>query len=245
MNKYPISKNNIQCIGPCYEPGKSIIHPVTMQFITGENINEPFCPTDVIQKIDKTTGEKKTISTNECFKVTANNDDEQIQNDYLNPNINFDAEIFLKNYYSISSYDELLQYLQKNNHLPTATKLRLIECMWIYNKDIFVIDNLIIDIFHEYFIENISLIYNKLFKYIDADSKKILFKKTDLAKSKFNIERINFLKDKLIKQEEVNKFINRYFEKNKKDKIKETIFQKNEILKNFISYLENKIIKSF
>ena len=244
-NKYPISKNNIQCIGPCYEPGKSIIHPITMQFVTGTNINVPFCPTNSFQTIDTVTGEVKTRYTDACFKTTANLNDEQLQNNYLNPNINFDAEIFLKNYYNISSYDELLDYLQKNAYLPTNTKLRVIECMWIFNKDIFIIDNLLVEIFTDYLIDNIKIIYNKLFKYIDVESKKITFKKNNLEKNKFNIERLNFLKDKLVKEEEVNKFLNKYYEKNKGDKIRENIFQKNEILKNFINYLENKIIKSF
>ncbi len=241
-NNYSLSKNNIQCIGPCYDQGKNIIHPITMQFIEGPNV--PFCPTEIFESIDKSSGEKKTRYVDECFKPTANIDEDQKQNDYLNPNITFDAEIFLKNYYNINSYDELLNFLQKNSHIPTSTKLRLIECMWIYLKDIFVIDTLIVEIITDFLINNIKNIYNKLFQYIEVDSKKILFKKTTLDKAKFNIERINFLKDKLIKDEEVNKFLNKYFEKNKKEKINERFFQKNEILKNFISYLENKITKS-
>lgn len=241
-NKYPISKNNFSCIGPCFEPGKLITHPMTLEFITNEK--DPFCPTEPYTFMDK-EGKKHLSYTDVCFK--ASSQAEQIQNeiDYLNPNIYFDPEAFLKNYYKIKSYDEALEWLQSNKHLPLSTRLRIIECLWTFNKQIYVIDNIIIDSYLDFFIENINKIYNRLHKFIDVNtSNKISFKKNTDDPSKFKVERINYLTEKLVNDTEVNKFLNKYYEKNKDKNYSEMHFQNNEIFKNFINYLESKIEKS-
>ena len=97
-NKYPISKNNRKCVGPCYEPNKFIIHPINLDFVTG-NTNKPFCPTNVYEDVDKDGTTYKSF-VDECFKVT---DDKDSNVDMLTPNITFDSRSFLNTYYNINS----------------------------------------------------------------------------------------------------------------------------------------------
>ncbi len=242
-SEFPVSINNRQCIGPCYEKNKYIMHPINLTFVTND---KPFCPTNVYESKDK-TGKKYTSFTDECFKATAN-DSENDQMDFLNPNINFNPEQFLILYYKIDNYDRTLEWLKNNNHLPLRTKLRVIECTIVkYYNNIYIIDDLIINNYYLLLLENINKIYEKIYKYVDIDSdkKKILFKETKLDINDFIVERINFIKDKLINQDEIGKFINKYLEKSKKDSENiEKEFQKNELIKNFIIYIENKILKS-
>jgi hypothetical protein len=242
-SEFPVSINNRQCIGPCYEKNKYIMHPINLTFVTND---KPFCPTNVYESKDK-TGKKYTSFTDECFKATAN-DSENDQMDFLNPNINFNPEQFLILYYKIDNYDRTLEWLKNNNHLPLRTKLRVIECTIVkYYNNIYILDDLIINNYYLLVLDNINKIYEKIYKYIDIDSdkKKILFKETKLDINDFIVERINFIKDKLINQDEIGKFINKYLEKSKKDSVNiEKEFQKNELIKNFIIYIENKILKS-
>ena len=240
-NIYPISKNNRKCVGPCYEPNKYIIHPINLDFVTGNN-NKPFCPTNVYEGVDD-DGTKYKSFVDECFKITNNN---ETQVDMLTPNITFDHNSFLITYYNINSYEKVIKWLRNNVHLPLKTKLRLLECMWVAHHDnIFIIDSLIINIYNDLFIDNILTIYNKLSNYVDVDQDKIQFKKTSLPTSKHSIERINFIKEKLINEEEVNKFLNKYFEKNKNDITKlEKYFNTNNIIEEFTNYLLAKLSKS-
>ncbi len=241
-SEFPVSINNRQCIGPCYEKDKYIIHPINMTFVTND---KPFCPTNVYESTDK-TGKKYSSLTDECFKATMSDDNEQM--DFLNPNINFNPEQFLIFYYKIDNYEKTLEWLKNNVHLPLRTKLRVIECTIVkYYNNIYLIDDSISHNYYLLLLENINKVYEKLYKYIDVDSdkKKILFRETKLDINDFLVERINFIKEKLINEDETTKFLNKYFEKNKNDATNiEQNFQKNEIIKNFIIYIENKILKS-
>ncbi len=240
-NTYPISKNNRQCIGPCYNPNKFIIHPINLTFVTGPK-DKPFCPTNNYEVNEN--GKKYKSSVDVCFKETDYINNNQIQMDILNPMINFDHELFLASYYNILTYENLIDWLDKNKNSPINTKLRIIECSWKAFKDkIYFIDLFIIEIYMEYFIENINIFYNKLHKYIDIEKDKLSFKKTNIDIKTNIIERINFLKDKLLNTDEISKFLNKYFEKYR-DNINEISFEKKEILQNYINYLENKIEKS-
>jgi len=243
--KYPISKNNRQCVGPCSEPNKFIIHPITLQLVTGPK-DKAFCPTNVYENIDE-KGKKSRLRVDECFKPT-----KYIQNEYidiLNPTITFDSNIFLNYYYNIYTYQELLEWLNKNSHLLNTTKMRIIECGFSsFSKEIYLIDEIIIKLYLELFCEHLEDFYNDTYKYIDC-GKTIMFKKNNNKKNKMKIERIQYLERKLITYEEVSKFINKYFEKTIEELKKKNInlnyiFQKQNIINSFSKYLKNKIKKS-
>ena len=54
------------------------------------------------------------------------------------PVFDLNCESFLQLYYNIYSFDDMLSYLIKNNHIPYFTKKRLINCgAKSFNKEIF------------------------------------------------------------------------------------------------------------
>ena len=63
--KYSKSKNNFQCLGPCYEPSTYIIHPTTLEHVT--NTKYPFCPVNEWDDIDPKTKQKTSRITDKCF----------------------------------------------------------------------------------------------------------------------------------------------------------------------------------
>ena len=246
-NKYPISKNNRNCIGPCYEPNKFVIHPILLKFVTSID-NQPFCPTNIYETVDE-NGKKHQTGVDHCFKATANMLDEKM--DILHPNIVFDSKTFLSSYYNINSYHDSLEWLNKNAHLSLNTKMRVIECIWVsYFESIYLIDKLIINSYYKYFLEKVKDIYSIIHEYIDIDEKKnqIIIKKNNIELSKFSVERINFIKEKLINEDEIFKFLNKYFDKNKEllksDKNIGNNFEINYIFKSLIIYLKNKLENS-
>ena len=66
INKYPKSKKNFQCIGPCYLPHTQAIHPTYLETIT---MDKPFCPTT-----EWIHGDKKLI-IDICDNPTNNNNE--------------------------------------------------------------------------------------------------------------------------------------------------------------------------
>lgn len=244
--KYPTSKNNRQCIGPCYEPNKFIVHPITLNLVSGEP-DKAFCPTNVYEGVDE-MGNKYRSYVDQCFKSTSDtNINTQI--DILNPTVTFNSQIFLNYYYNINTYDELLEWLNKNSHLLLSTKMRIIECGFsTFIKDIYLIDDNIIKLYTELFSENLEYFYNNTYEYIDC-GKNIVFKKNNNKKEKMKAERMKYLERKLITHDEVGKFINKYFEKaieelKEKNISLDYVFQKKNIISSFNKYLVNKIEKS-
>jgi hypothetical protein len=243
-NKYPISINDIPCIGPCYPAGKHIIHPLDFTYITGDH---NFCPTNKYEEIGK-NGQTTIKKLAKCHPKDVKHEQEMDSNDILTPYILFNPILFLKGFYNLNSLEDILEWLKKNSHLPANTKLRVIECMFLSFDDIYIIDNIIIDCYKQYFIENIMIFYDTLYKYVYVDdaNNKIYLKKNDSDKNKFNIERINFLTDKFINTDEINKFITKFYAKSndiESNKL-ENYFTKKNIINNFIVYIENKIEKS-
>lgn len=246
-NKYPISKNNRNCIGPCYEPNKFVIHPILLKFVTGTD-NQPFCPTNIYEEVDE-KGKKYQSVVDVCFKSTSTLLDENM--DILYPNIIFDSKTFLIVYYNINTHDESLEWLNKNIHLPLNTKLRVIECsLTSFFENIYLIDKIIIKSYQEYFINKIKDIYINICTLIDIDIEKnqIIIRKNNLEPNKYNVERINFIIEKLLNEGEINKFFNKYFEKIKDSLKKENTignnFEINFIFKNLITYLKTKLENS-
>lgn len=247
---YQISKNNNVCIGPCYPPGFKFIHPLTMNAIENKKENKSICPINPYENTDD-NGKKEMIFFDECVDDGDNMNDANLQKDIvynlLNPDMLFDHKLFLLKFYNLTSYENILEWLKINEHLPISTKYRIIECMFVvFWKQILIIDTTIINIHIELFTEHISHFYKKICKYIDVSNNKLIIAHTELDNNEFLVERINFLKDKLINETEVSKFIVKYFENCKKNeehnkKIFIEKFQKMKLIDNFLLYIENKL----
>jgi hypothetical protein len=65
IKQYPKSKNNYQCIGPCYPGGTVAIHPTRLNFVSEGP--SPFCPIDEIETKDPKTGKIIKKSSDTCF----------------------------------------------------------------------------------------------------------------------------------------------------------------------------------
>ncbi len=243
-NKYPISMDDIPCIGPCYPAGKYIFHPLDFTYVTGD---VPFCPTNKHNVLDK-NGQTVVKNLSKCHPKDILHEKDIDTNDILTPYIVFNPKLFLSGFYNLNTTEEILEWLKKNSYLPLNTKLRIIECTFISFGELYIIDNIFVDCYKEYFMENILIFYDLLYKYVfvDESSSKILIKKNNLDKNKFNVERINFLTQKFINSDEINKFLSKYYAKSQDldtEKL-QIYFTKKEIINNFINYIENKIEKS-
>ena len=249
MEKYPKSKNNKQCIGPCYKAGTWIVHPITLNYIQNKN---DFCPINETFIKNPNTGNEELHYMDVCFNATENKDvnvnvnvNKEIQNnlelDIINPNIVFDPSKFLKLYYNIYSFDNVINWLQDKNYTNIMTKKRIIECGFEVYGEQFNIMNKVITEFYIDIIKKklINKLHDKLYKYIKIDDHKIMIKENQDNINDFYIEKQNFIISNFINSEEINKFLTK------------TISQKNanNILSNtdyfinlFAEHLENKII---
>ncbi|AYV76679.1 MAG: hypothetical protein Terrestrivirus11_20 [Terrestrivirus sp.] len=251
---YPKSKNNFQCIGPCYQAGTTIVHPVTLEYVTDRN--NPFCPVRQWELIDRDTGKKTTLTTDICYQPTETKDlsGKEFEINILTPNIDFNDAQFLKIYYNIYSYEDAISFVSEKKYLPAFTKLRIIDCaLAAYGKDLNIIDHRTVDFFIE-MINKIWMpeIYKNIEKYVDMHDGKIRLSRQhdqhdqqdqqeekeinqDDAKIKYN-----FIKSKFITNDEIFKFLMKYL-KHRKDKWTEIQHHVMNIRNDLIVYIENKI----
>jgi len=237
--KFPISINNNQCIGPCYEPNTYILHPISLKHIT--HIERPFCPT---QSWIDNNGNMQEIDT--CLVATdkLEIDQNQINMSFVIPTFYFNCEVFLKTYYDIYSFDDALDWIT-HNKAPLYTNLRIINCAWkVYGLSIDIInDNLIdfyINLIKKEWIKNI---YPFIAHYITIDNKNIYFMNNDQDIEKNSVEKINFIIKKFNNKEIIYKVIQSYIDKFSSDWSK--IDNHNINIENhLINFLENKIIKT-
>jgi hypothetical protein len=234
IKKNIYSQRGFKCISMPIDANKTATHPITYR---GTSAKTDYCFTNIYKQKDNSIALLTEINNkNELFK-DIKSDKELNKFDYL---------IFLLNNYSITSYNDMLEWLVKNKNILCETKIRVIEGTWsIFNESILLIDESIIKVYTEYISSISSNIYTKLFKYIDVVDNKILFDKTLLDYYKYKSERINYLTQKILNYEIVEKFLNKYFDLYKKDRGEcEFYFQKKILIEQFISYIEKKILKS-
>lgn len=171
----------------------------------------------------------------------------KMNNEIINSFINFNEGFFLKKIYNIKSFDEALEYINKNNTLPLKTLLRIIDCSWkIYGEEVIVVDNRLIDFYVEVVKKIwINEIYDHIEKYIKIDKLgRILLSKNDNNDNnsggknnmRMNTEKTNFIYERFINTEEMYKFLMRYL-KISQGKLKKSSLIKDELIK----YLNNKI----
>lgn len=232
--KYPKSKTGKQCLGPCNKPNEPTIHPYTLDFVY--SAISPYCATAPYELYDSYNNKYFIEYIDECYlsRDIKNNN----ENNYLEPNIYIEEEQFLKYYYNINNFNDVVNYLKEKN--PPLTKLRIVQNGLIaFNKSIDYIDDYLI----EFFIEISSKIWiYDLYKVI---VKYIVIKNNEIFLNFSNNVISNKLEDKTI----IYKFIIRKFcNKNFIYKfIDRTLINKNindDIKLIYIKYILNKIKKS-
>lgn len=242
--KYPKSTNNKQCVGPCYKPNTFITHPITLDYIT--DLDDPFCPTNIWkEKLSNGKTEDRIIDV--CKKPTHETDisKKDIGMNVLIPQINFDPEEFVKYYYNLFSFEDALNWLDKNNHLPINTKIRVMDSsLMAYGKSLDIVDYRMITFFIDVIkFKWINIIYSKLNKYISIDKKNVILDKSHKMKPDDDVViRMNYLID-LFSENELQKFFEKYI----KHAIKEMNhmdINMDRIKNDLIEYFEQKINKT-
>lgn len=244
IKKYPKSKNNYQCIGPCYHPGTMVVHPTQLEFVTEGPL--PFCPIDEIFYEDPKTGETLKKSTDTCYNPTEkdNIDKSQLELNILTPQIDFNSEQFLKIYYKVFSFDGAIDWIENNQHVPIGTQVRIINCtIDAFGKYIELFDVRFCNFFINYIkLKKIKKIYSQLHKHIGVESSTgdIFISNNNLELHDKSIERINYIIQTFINVEEITKFLQKYFKKNY-DKFVSTEDHLDNMTNDLIIYIINKI----
>jgi hypothetical protein len=121
---FPKSLHDHQCLGPCYEANTKIMHPVTFQFVT--DIEHPFCP--VTPWKDRFG---KTWITDKCPIATHKlEEDVLLSSFFVTPKVEFNSSQFLKMYYSISSFEDIVLWYNDNTGVPYNTIRRILDAGW-------------------------------------------------------------------------------------------------------------------
>jgi hypothetical protein len=247
--KYPKSKNNIQCIGPCYEPFTTIVHPITLIPVTNDR---PFCPIVPTEMVNEQTGKKEFRMTNECINPTTNKDmaDEDLKLNMVIPFVDLDCKYFLKKYYNLFTFEGMLDWLEKKKQSPLRTRLRVIECTWkAYGEELDILDQRITDFYIELIKKKwVAKIVKALDKYIviegTGDKQKISLTDKPQDKNsnneKHTVEKINFIMDKFLTRDDIYKFLVRYI-KYRKEMWRSIDNHYVKMLEDLIEYIENKI----
>ena len=238
-SKFPISVNNKQCIGPCYEPGTIIIHPITLNYLT--NKQRPFCPTILWYNEES----KLYEDGDQCLVASklSTLDKENIELSYIVPTIYFNCEYFLKVYYDIYSFESAIDWIT-NIKSPMYTQLRVMDCAWkIYGSNADIINDQLID-FYIMIIKKdwIKNIYPRIAHYISIDdnANNILLKEHNDDIQQYQIERINYFVKKILTKQLVYRVLQSYIEENK-SQWKDIQSHNINIEKHFIDHIVNKI----
>jgi len=244
--KYPKSSNNVQCIGPCYKQKTWIIHPITLDYIT--DTDESFCPTNLQQK-KMPNGKIEDIYIDTCNIPTHQSDisKKELAMALLIPHIDFNPNEFLKIYYNIFSFEDALNWLEKNSHLSINSKIRVIDTAFTaYSKTLDIVDYrlviFIIDLIKYKWINNI---YNHLNKYINIVNNNVVIinpSSNRLESDDHLIIRMNYLID-LFSEIEIQKFLEKYIKYNMRNSNNINSYLDN-IKLNLIEYFEQKMLKT-
>ena len=238
--KYSKSKNNFQCIGPCYPANTTIIHPITFDLVTQDN---PFCPIVPVERVFP-DGDKLILNADTCLKPT-NENNINLGIEMLVPYFDFNYSQFLKIYYSIFSFEDALSYIENKKYIPISTKIRILECAWkSFGKEIDIIDQRLVDIYIEIikkkWIDNIYKQINSYINIIDNNIKIVEPEYNRLRPNEFIVERTNYIINKFFTHDIVYKFLTKYI-KHRKDEW-DNIGNHNEKIKyDIIDYITNKI----
>lgn len=244
MDKYPKSKNNKQCIGPCYKAGTWIVHPITLNYI--RNKENDFCPINETLFKNPITGEEEPHYMDQCFDPKENRDIKNKDNqlnlelDIINPNIVFDSAKFLKLYYNLFSFDDVINWVKNKNYVNIMTKKRVIECGFeIYGEQFNIMNNIVTEFYIDIIKQKlIGRLYNKLYKFIKIQDNKILLKENNDNINDNYVEKQNYIINNFVTVDEINKFITKIIsQKNANNILSNTEY----FIDLYAEYLINKI----
>lgn len=118
----PKKLGQYQCIGPCYPPGTTIMHPTTLQLIEGKNFS--FCPInpwkDQLNRIHNIT-----LCTKPSTDIV---DDKNIEQRLVLSELLFDPAEFLIVNYNIRSLEEAILWYNDHSTVPYDTIKRIMDC---------------------------------------------------------------------------------------------------------------------
>jgi len=217
ITKYPKSKNNFQCLGPCYQPGTMVVHPTQLEMVTDHA--QPFCPVDEWTYVDQKTGKTTDIITDICFNPTekANISNRELELNILTPYIDFNSEQFLKIYYNIFSFEDSMDWIDRHKFVPIGTKIRIINSsLNTFGEKIDLFDNRFVDFFIELIKKKeIKRIYKKINSYIGIDKNSNVHfvnnENNNLKPDDECVERMNYLIKIFLDKDETTKFLSKYF----------------------------------
>jgi hypothetical protein len=240
--KYPRSKNNHQCIGPCYHKNTTFVHPITAEYITSTNATCPIYD----EGIDE-DGNIVIQEVDECMNPTQDKDikDDSYYNNISVPIISLDNIKFLRKFYNIYTFESALDWIEKKKSVPFRTKNRIIEAAWkAYGKELDIIDQRTTDYYLDVIKKRwINYIVSEIGKYISIEKKKnkiTINKEGKENPEDHRIEKTNYILDKFITRDDIYKFLIRYNNYYKKtwDHVDN---HTNQILLDLIEYIKKKI----
>jgi hypothetical protein len=244
--KYPISKHGKECLGPCYEPGTSIIHPISLDYISHQK--HAFCPTEEWLYEDPKTGKQSSVLLDFCSAPTKKADigQEDIEMNILVPKFNFSCDFFLKMYYKIYSFDEAINWINNKGSTPLFTKMRILECSlknW-GDTDQFVVTDDLINFFMVIIKKRwIKDIYSELSKYIAVKGDKISLARQTKADGNNKVEKINYIINKVLNPSIMYTILSKYHDEYI-DKWKLVRSHLDNIKLFMIDYLDKKLAKT-
>jgi hypothetical protein len=168
-DKYPISVNGQQCIGPCYYSKTKIIHPLTLEEIEGLDYN--FCPVNTFVYTSKKTGKSTLLKTDDCYVPTSRETkmDDLLRNNIITPQFIFSSEYFVKIYYKINNLDDMFKWLDVNKNEPYRTKERVFNnSMVVYSEHLNIIDHRLVYFINDMMIAQLPKIFRNIKKYLSV-----------------------------------------------------------------------------
>ena len=241
-NKYQTSKHGFQCLGPCYDKGTITIHPVTLEQFT--DFTGPFCPVHDWEYKNLVTGEVEHLIHDTCKKPD-NKIKEDQNTSIITPKIDFNCSNFLKMNYNINSMEDMLEWIEHNDHLPYYTVKRVIDCSWrAYGLSNYILDDrLVIHYIRIAKQKWLPDIYNTVGKYITVKNSKIYLTDKETSLDKNRIERMNFIIEKFINISIMSKFLSKFIEyySSEDNKDSSIVSYTDELYDSFVRYIESKI----
>jgi hypothetical protein len=244
--KYPKSKNNFQCLGPCYEKGTFIIHPVTLEYTT--DTLHPFCAVNEWEYTNPETGKKEMRINDVCFNPTSkdNISAKELEMNIILPKMDFSCEHFLKIYYDIFSMETAIEWVDSNKHVPYYSVQRIMDCAWKaygLKSQEYILDDRII-IYYTNLLKSrwFKEVYEYIASYISVDDGKIFFSEGDSDMEKMREIKENFLIEKLINYATVKKFLLKFINYYSKKPLSMSITKLIKV--EFKKFIEKKIMSS-
>jgi hypothetical protein len=211
--KYPISVNAQQCIGPCYYSNTRIIHPLTLDEIA--EVDHNFCPVNTFIYTDPKSGKSKLSNIDLCYVPTSRETrmDDLLRENVIAPQFIFSSEYFVKIYYRINNLEDLLKWLDENRMAPYRTKERVFNnSMVAYGEHLNIVDQRLVQFVNDIMLENLPKIYRHIKKYIAIENDKI-----KLVDPETINEIRNYIKEKFLGSDNIHQFMSKFIRYYKED----------------------------